>query len=304
MPTYEVSEDKCALTLNQKRTIKRGDTITCYSLESLQKIAKEWNKTHPDNKIKNYSKIKNSREELWKSIQNKLANVCDNDEHCWKKQAFIKKMKDSEIEYYTFKREYPPEWKINKYTWLNTYDILYVMKQFEKTIPSFKFLGVIPSDCPTKITCELTKLNLSDFITEGIRNIGVVYNLDTSRQNGSHWVGIFIKIYPRRKGIEKNFFEINYYDSSGSLPIALIKQFIDNLVEKILADGGDYIVIYNNTRHQFGGSECGMYSMNFILERLHGKTMYEISRMRIPDQEMNYLRRILYLHEENGDGGE
>jgi hypothetical protein len=34
--------------------------------------------------------------------------------------------------------------------------------------------------------------------------------------------------------------------------------------------------------------------MNFILERMHGTTMYEISKMEIPDQKMNYLRRLLY----------
>ena len=37
-----------------------------------------------------------------------------------------------------------------------------------------------------------------------------------------------------------------------------------------------------------------MYSMNFILERLHGTTMYEISKMEIPDADMNYLRKLLY----------
>ena len=37
-----------------------------------------------------------------------------------------------------------------------------------------------------------------------------------------------------------------------------------------------------------------MYSMNFILERLHGKTMWDISNMKIPDSDMNYLRGLLY----------
>jgi len=34
--------------------------------------------------------------------------------------------------------------------------------------------------------------------------------------------------------------------------------------------------------------------MNFILERLHGKSMYEISKMNLPDKEMTYLRKLLY----------
>jgi len=53
-------------------------------------------------------------------------------------------------------------------------------------------------------------------------------------------------------------------------------------------------IIYNNKRHQYGNSECGVYSMNFILERLHGATMYDISNVAIPDSEMNHLRSLLY----------
>ena len=37
-----------------------------------------------------------------------------------------------------------------------------------------------------------------------------------------------------------------------------------------------------------------MYSMNFVLERLHGTSMYGISKMKIPDEKMNYLRKLLY----------
>jgi len=37
-----------------------------------------------------------------------------------------------------------------------------------------------------------------------------------------------------------------------------------------------------------------MYSMNFILERLNGKTMYDIYKMKIPDDHMISLRNILY----------
>ena len=73
----------------------------------------------------------------------------------------------------------------------------------------------------------------------------------------------------------------------------LIHNFIKSLVDKHNMD-----VIYNDKRHQFGGSECGMFSMNFILERLHGKSMYDISKMSIPDKKMNYLRKLLYNFQE------
>jgi len=34
--------------------------------------------------------------------------------------------------------------------------------------------------------------------------------------------------------------------------------------------------------------------MNFILERLYGSTMYDITKMNIPDEKMTYLRQLLY----------
>jgi len=277
-----IDKNNCApCRLKDKKGSK--NVKTCYSKESLIKIAKAWNKEY-----KNQSPIifKNkSTSQLWNSIQKKLNNLCDHDEHCWKKQNFIKKMKDTEIEMYTFKPDYPKEWLKDKYTWLNTYDIYYVMKQYEKTFDDFIFLGPIPSDCPTKISCELTNIDLIKLKKNNINKIGIIYNLDTSNQSGSHWIGMYIDNINN---------EINIYDSQVGTGNYLIRQFVEKLVDKYRKNNIDPVVIYNDTRHQYGGSECGVYSMNFILERLHGTNMYEISQMKIPDEKMNYLRKILY----------
>jgi Ulp1 family protease len=119
----------------------------------------------------------------------------------------------------------------------------------------------------------------------GINKIGIIYNLDISTQPGSHWVAVYID--------NKNN-EINYYDSYGGLSTPLITKFIQTISEQYTKNNINPIVIYNDKRHQYGGSECGMYSMNFILERLHGTTMYEISNMAIPDSKMTHLRNLLY----------
>jgi len=283
---YEIDKNSCA-PCRLKENKKNKSFVTCYSKGSLIKIAREWNKTNPrDIPIKIEDQPKKS---LWTQIQQKMSKSCGKDEHCWKKQEFVKKMKDTEIELYTFKPTYPKSWISNKYTWLNTYDIYYVMKQYEKTYDDFMFLGPIPSDCPTKIHCELTNLDLIKLKNHGINKVGIIYNLDTSSQSGSHWVAVYID--------NKNN-EINYYDSYGSMTIPLINQFIKKLVEKYYTHNIKPTVIYNDKRHQYAGSECGMYSMNFILERMHGTTMYDITKMTIPDEKMNYLRKLLY-HKKN-----
>ena len=270
--------EKCAPCV--KKTGK-----TCYSKESLIKIATLWNKHNKNQSpiiIKNKSKI-----QLWNQIQKKMVSECGNDEYCWKKQKFIKQLKDSEIEYYTFKPEYPKEWLKNKYTWLNTYDIYYVMKQYTKVDNEFEFFGPIPSDCPTKINCELSKFNIMEMKKNKIFKIGIIYNLDVSSGEGTHWVAVFI---------DNKHNEINYFDSYGSLPTPLIKEFIERLVENYKKNGITPTIIYNDKRFQYGHSECGVYSMNFILERIHGTTMYDLTNMNIPDENMNYLRNVLYFN--------
>lgn len=279
---YEIDIGNCApCQLNKNKKNKKFKT--CYSKESLIKIAKTWN---DQNKDKPQIKIeKKSKEALWKQIQDRLNTVCKKDEYCWKKQDFVKKLKNINIEMYTFKPKYPKAWLENKNTWLNTYDIYYVMKQYEKTHNDFVFLGPIPSDCPTKIQCELSKFDLITMKKANINKVGIIYNLDVSSGYGTHWTAMFI---------DNKKHEINYYDSYGSLPTKLIGKFIERLVEQYEKNNISPIVIYNDKRHQYGGSECGVYSMNFILERLYGKTMYEISNVEIPDAKMNHLRRLLY----------
>ena len=282
MSNYDIDKNSCA-PCQLKENKKNKGFVTCYSKSSLIKIAREWNKANPrDMPIKFEDQPKKN---IWTQIQQKMSKSCGKDEFCWKKQNFVKKMKDTEIELYTFKPTYPKSWISNKYTWLNTYDIYYVMKQYEKTYDDFMFLGPIPSDCPTKIHCELTNLDLMKLKKHGINKVGIIYNLDTSSQSGSHWVAVYID--------NKNN-EINYYDSYGSMTIPLINQFIKKLVEKYHAHNIVPTIIYNDKRHQYAGSECGMYSMNFILERMHGTSMYDISKMTIPDEKMNYLRKLLY----------
>jgi hypothetical protein len=47
-------------------------------------------------------------------------------------------------------------------------------------------------------------------------------------------------------------------------------------------------------RHKYEGSECKVFSMNFILIRLSGKIIYKISQMKIMDEKMNHLQKLLY----------
>ena len=240
---FEISPNQCSIN-NKNNTSKT--TSTCYSKESLQLMANKLNETN-EKKIK----IKNkSKKAIWNDIQESFQNRCNKKEACWKNQKEIRELKNNTIQKYTFKPDLPVEWKKNKYTWLNTYDIYNIMNQYEKAHKDFKFLGAIPSDCPVSINCELSNLDLIALKKKKIHKIGIIYNLDISTGPGTHWVAIYIDNLNN---------EINYYDSTASQPPKLIHEFIIKIYNKYKEHKYNSTVIYNDKKHQYGGSECGMY---------------------------------------------
>jgi hypothetical protein len=308
--SYEIVEDRCAVCsegskVSGGKVVKKKDVYTCYSLTSLKKIAKAMNEQRKNEKGYVAIKVdKLSKYELWKAIQERLKPFCNDDEECWRRQEFIRKLKDIDIQAFTFKPHMPKEWKKNKNTWLSNYDIDLVLKQYERIYSDFKTYNASASDCPVEVTCVLSNLDPFKLRAEGRTKIGIVFNLDKTGESGSHWVAVYIDLKIAKDPLtaeDLNMFkkmkdpvEINYYDSYGDPPVDGIKMFIVRLGEKFLLKGEKVKISYNDKRHQYGNSECGIYSMNFILERLHGTPMKKISKSKILDKDMNNMRRLLY----------
>lgn len=248
---------------------------TCYSKDQLIKMASSLNQK------KNAGiSLKKSKNALWESIRKTLFPVCTT-EWCWLDHVDTDKTMKEE----TFRPAMPIEWVKNKYEWLSTTDINEVMVQYEKKYENFRFFGPVPVDCPKDIYCELTDLDIKGLKSKGVDYIGVVFNLDRHDQSGSHWVALYINI-PKSL--------ITYYDSTSSEPPEDIKYFINMVGIKLNQLNGKHVYEYNKKRHQYGGSECGMYSMNFLIESLKGKTLMDIEKKSITDRDVNLLRNYLY----------
>ena len=56
---------------------------------------------------------------------------------------------------------------------------------------------------------------------------------------------------------------------------------------------------YNRNRHQYKNSECGVYSLNFILRLLNGHTFEEISKNKVLDDDINKCRDTYFRFEKN-----
>lgn len=263
---------------------REHNQVSCFTKKQLIFIAKKFNNKYPNNKIRNIENL--NKKKLWNEIRSKLSGSCST-EWCWIDSDFIKNLikNDPEFSLATFRPPMPSSWLRNKYSWLSTTDILLVMKQYELKHNDFMFFGPVPVDCPTGILCELSYLNLPILKKKGINKVGIIFNLDKHNEPGSHWTALWINT-------NKNI--IHYYDSYGDRPPLMISNFIKNISKQMKNVGVIMKIDYNKKRHQFGGSECGVYSMNFIIENLNGKTLKDISSKPIPDRLMNELRHYLY----------
>ena len=268
---------------------EKNETLpyTCYTAKGLHKIKNIWNKKHPDRKIKS-----NRPRNIWRALQYALNKSC-NRESCWLKQKFIKEDIDLETKEYTFAPEAPKEWKENPNEWLTSIDILEVMKQYERTYKCFDFIGPSPIDYDKHIAygeCvweELCEFSLKKQLKEGKTKIGIVFNLDPHHKPGSHWIAMFI--HTKKK-------EIYYLDSYGEKIPRQVKKFAKKVQKQSLkiGDKKEYKLLENKRRHQFSESECGMYSLYFIIQMLKGTTFKKFTSKRIKDNYMMKLRKIYF----------
>lgn len=268
----------CAPSVHDKR-------LTCYSKSDLETIAKEYNKKYPKNRIIISGKGKG---QLWRELRKKLSSQCEQ-EWCWIDQNFMSRTKAKQIAKEAFRPKMPETWKDDKYTWLATDDINSVMEQYEEEYPSFIFMGAVPIDCETLSFCQLYNFDVVKLYRNGIKKIGVVFNLDYHYQGGSHWVAVFIDL-------DKHC-DVTYYDSYGKTAPQLIRNFMENIIndcQQIKSLRNKIKFNYNKKRHQYGYSECGIYSQNYLIQRLKGKSLKEATEKKIPDKLMNEMRKYLY----------
>lgn len=256
--------------------------FTCYTTDSLYKMRNLWNSRHPDCKIENDTPRK-----IWEKLRDYIGETC-NIESCWLKQHFIKNNLNSELLNYTFAPKSPEEWKKNPDEWLSSLDILAVMKQYEHKYKCFNFIGPSPIDYDTHFSdgeCvweELCEFSLLEHIKNNTYKIGIIFNLDPHYLNGSHWVSMFINC--------KNG-KIIYFDSYGENSEPQIKKLMKNIKSQGKDIGIDFEIIENNKRHQYSDSECGMYSLYFIIEMLKDSNPEKFLKHRIDDKKVKALRK-------------
>lgn len=281
---------------------------SCFSIESLKLIATEYNKINTQNLIK----INNNKKDMIKQLTKAFSKSCSN-QTCWLRMDIVKKIKNDDIHNNTFR----PHGPSNGYDWLSTTNINDVINQYENKYNDFVFLGALPNDFQELQMLGLSNIDFDDFVTEGKTKIGLVINLDTHDKSGSHWVGLYANLI-------KN--QIYYFDSLGHKPGPRIKKFNNKILNYMykkkyndkLQIGGllreikknkntsskhitllnnklnEFDIRYNNIQHQQKNSECGVYSINFILRAIKGESFDSITKNITNDDKMNECRNVYF----------
>jgi hypothetical protein len=258
---------------------------TCFSRNKLLRLKELWNMRHPDSLIKS-----NSSKQIWSQLKNNLQDTCDN-ESCWLKQNFSENKIDKEKFKNIFRPFSPKSWNKNPNEWLSSIDINRVMKQYEHSYSNFEFIGPSPIDFDTHFhdgRCvweELCKFDYKKKIDKKKDYIGVIFNLDPHDAPGSHWVSLFMDL---RKS------NIYFFDSVGDKPHVNINTLVDRVQNQGKREGKTIKYYVNDFEHQKGNSECGVYSLYFIIEMLNGRDFSYFQDKRIPDKDIEKFRKIYF----------
>jgi hypothetical protein len=124
-----------------------------------------------------------------------------------------------------------------------------------------------------------------------------VFNLDEHDEPGSHWVSLFIDL-------DDHF--AFYLDSAGDPVPNEIKQLVERIRDQCSQIGKE-ITFYENSpmQHQYGNTECGVYSLFFIITMLTGEADLHkfpdvdskikfFQKKRIPDKYISKFRELYF----------
>jgi len=209
-------------------------------------------------------------------------------ETCLIDKSTLAREEKEKIEKMYLRPRKPAAWFKKRDTWLDNYNIRDVMNQYEEVYKDFKFIDPVPIDFSMKneangkcISNDMCQIDLNKLKSEGITKLGIIYNLDKSTGGGSHWMANYIDL------AKHNAY---FFDSYGLKPHENIQYFMRYLktMDPLMK------LHYSGRRFQFKGSECGMYSLYFIVMMMRGMNFRKFVRMEIPDDIMLEYRDWMF----------
>jgi hypothetical protein len=253
---HSLKKTNCHPGIRKKKILD----YSCFTKESIITLKESYNKHHINKKI-----ISEDPKEIWNQLHQKIPE-CDR-ESCWLNKIPNKYLQDK-LKKELFSPVKPNEWKNKPNAWLSNFDIDAVIQQYEEANPDFLFLGPTPIDFDKVkngkcIWQELCSLNIVKEYRRGKRKFGVIFNLDTSDGPGTHWVSLFMDI----KDPTPFLFYFNSTKEKMPGEVSKLMKRLEGQFNMIKPLRGRKLRIMENVvmEHQQSNTECGMYSLFFII---------------------------------------
>ena len=273
-------------SIDAVKNLKDGSN-TCFTKSQLLHIVKEYNKKYPNDKIIGYSNA--TKNQLWNALNDRLNNQCSV-EWCWLDQNFL----NNNPSKHSLESQFKPRGPDGANDWLSTTNISNAMRMYEKLYRgTFKFFGPVPIDFDVMIK-EIKNIDIIKLYNNGVRKIGFVFNLDPSHKSGSHWVAMYVDL--EKGGV---YYFDSYATSMGCPPdeiVALKDRLMSQITElfKLYGIRRKPVYAYNKTRFQRRNSECGVYSMYFILQMARGRSFIDVTNTIMMDEEIQQFRNVYF----------
>jgi len=207
--------------------------------------------------------------------------------NCTNEACAVNKLDNTIYEKY-FKPIMPKDWYKFSNEWLSNIDIENVLEQYENEPKfNFKLLAISPidwnvklgyffnSECVTNELCSVNTKKINTFKKNKKWKLAIVFNTDTHSGPGQHWISLFVNMNERSKN-----YGIYYFDSNGSFESKYINDIIKKLKTHIDAINKKPIKVFSNKiAIQTTNSECGMYSLVFIIYMIKNKPFKEVLKI-------------------------
>ena len=116
-----------------------------------------------------------------------------------------------------------------------------------------------------------------------------VVNTDKYSGGGIHWFAVLCDC-------RSEPYTVEYFNSSGNPPRIQIIDWMERTAKQLQDHSGKQVVQKTNTgnRHQYGNSECGLYSLFFIRHRLDGNPYESFLEYAYKDDIMTEFRKYCF----------
>jgi hypothetical protein len=140
---------------------------------------------------------------------------------------------------------------------------------------------------------DLARLDVADLHQKGYDCFGVVLNTDVSSGRGIHWFCIYCSLGKTKQ--DKTTLE--YFNSSGFPPKSEVTYWLEQTAAKLRQAGFTDVEIVHATggkQVQNSKTECGVWSLVYILSRLMNKPPNWIVSVGANDDDMVSFRKRLF----------